>query len=274
MPATSSQLCFEGLNLALCVLTPSLPSSVTSGTNNVARVLPTPSREGQFGTMDGKQLVEFTVDGHQHEALLPTIMGLEGLDPDTAILDLGCGTGAYLARLANAGFRNLTGIDRNVENFGAQEYARFEAVDLMNGDLSELKESSFGVVTAIEVIEHVSNPERIVEVAARCLAPRGWLMITTPNIYSIRARTRFLLSGDLDFFERQAAPDHIHPLVLGAFVRHILPRYPFRLERVWPYPLYGSLGSRWFARAAASALSIILPNDLPGDTLCMLLRKD
>jgi 2-polyprenyl-3-methyl-5-hydroxy-6-metoxy-1,4-benzoquinol methylase len=224
--------------------------------------------------MECKQLVEFTVDGHQHEALLPIILGLDGVDSTTAILDLGCGTGACLARLAGAGFRNLTGVDRNVENFGAQEFSSFTAADLMNGDLAELKESSFGLVTAIEVIEHVSNPERIIEVAARCLAPRGWLMITTPNIYSIRARTRFLLSGDLDFFERQAAPDHIHPLVLGAFIRHILPRYPFTLERVWPYPLYGSLGSRWFARAAAGALSMVLPNDLPGDTLCLLLRKD
>jgi SAM-dependent methyltransferase len=220
-----------------------------------------------------KQLVELTVDGHQHEALLPVIKGLDGLDSSTPILDLGCGTGACLARLADAGFVNLTGVDCNVENFDAHEIARFTAVDLMNGDLAHLQASSFGLVTAIEVIEHVANPERIVEVAARCLAPRGWLVITTPNIYSIRARTRFLVTGSLDFFERQAAPDHIHPFVLGAFRRHILPRYPLTLERVWPYPADGSSGSRWFARAAARSLSLILPNDLPGDTLCLLLRK-
>jgi len=189
------------------------------------------------------------------------------------LFDLGWGTGACLARLSDAGFVNLTGVDRNVETFDAHELARFTPADLMNGDLAQLQSESFGLVTAIEVIEHVANPERIVEVAARCLAPRGWLMITTPNIYSIRARTRFLLTGSLDFFERQAAPDHIHPLVLGAFIRHILPRYPFRLERVWPYPAYGSSGSRWFARAVARAMSVVLPNDLPGDTLCLLLRK-
>jgi hypothetical protein len=69
----------------------------------------------------------------------------------------------------------------------------------VNDDLAQLQASSFGLVTAIEVIEHVANPERIVEVGARCLAPRGWLMITTPNIYSIRARMRFLATGNLDF---------------------------------------------------------------------------
>ncbi len=223
--------------------------------------------------MPCKQLVEFTVDGHQHAALLPVIKGFEGVDSHTPILDLGCGTGAWLARLADAGFMNLTGVDRNIENFDAREIARFISIDLMNDDLDQLQTSSFGLVTAIELIEHVANPERIVEVGARCLAPRGWLMITTPNIYSIRARMRFLATGNLDFFERQAAPDHIHPLVLGAFRRHILPRYPLTLERVWPYPANGSSGSRWFARAAAGALSAILPNDLPGDTLCLLLRK-
>src|SRR5271155_2750697 len=127
------------------------------------------------------------------------------------LFDLGWGTGACLARLSDAGFVNLTGVDRNVETFDAHELARFTPADLMNGDLAQLQSESFGLVTAIEVIEHVANPERIVEVAARCLAPRGWLMITTPNIYSIRARTRFLLTGSLGFFERQAAPDHISP---------------------------------------------------------------
>ena len=223
--------------------------------------------------MADKQLAEFTVDGHQHETLLPVIKGLEGLESSTPILDLGCGTGAWLTRLADAGFANLTGIDHNLENFDAHEFAHFNAIDLMNGDLAQFAASSFGLVTAIELIEHVANPERIVEIAARCLAPRGWLVITTPNIYSIRARMRFLLTGNLDYFERQAAPDHIHPLVLGAFRRHVLPRYPLTLERVWPYPAYGSSGSRWFARAGARALSAILPNDLPGDTLCLLLRK-
>ena len=37
----------------------------------------------QIRSADCKQLVEFTVDGHQHEALLPVIKELEGLDKTT-----------------------------------------------------------------------------------------------------------------------------------------------------------------------------------------------
>src|SRR5271170_5687643 len=122
--------------------------------------------------MPRKQLTEFRVDGRQHEELLRAIKGLEGLDSSTPILDLGCGTGAWLARLADAGFKDLTGIDRDVENFGAQDVARFTALDLMSGDrVPELEGFSFGLVTVIEVIEHVANPERIIKVAAQCLAP-------------------------------------------------------------------------------------------------------
>jgi SAM-dependent methyltransferase len=216
-------------------------------------------------------LAEFTVDGQQHPALLPVVAALDGLTPNTPILDLGCGTGAWLARLADAGFTDLCGTDRCADVFGAQKVARFVPGNLM--DDCTFPASAFGLVTAIEVVEHVANPERIIDLASRCLAPRGWLMITTPNIYSVRVRARFLMSGKLTFFDTNAAPDHIHPLLLDAFIRHVLPRYPLELERVWSYPEKGSNGSRLSARVAARILGAIVSDPLPGDTICLLLRK-
>jgi SAM-dependent methyltransferase len=217
------------------------------------------------------ELTECTVDGRQHAALLPVVAGLDGLTPSAPILDLGCGTGAWLARLADAGFTNLSGVDRSAEQFGAQSVANFIPGDLMAD--TEWPIGRFACVTVIEVIEHVQDPERIIAVATQCLASRGWLLVTTPNIYSIRARARFLMTGKLGFFDTNAAPDHIHPLALDAFIRHVLPRYPLTLERVWSYPENGSNGSRWFARSAARALAFVLPEPLPGDAICLLLRK-
>jgi SAM-dependent methyltransferase len=217
------------------------------------------------------ELTEFTVDGRQHAALVPVVKELEGLTPLAPILDLGCGSGAWLARLADAGFRNLLGVDRNAEQFGAQSVATFFPGDLMVE--SEWPNGEFAFVSAIEVIEHVEDPERIIAVATRCLSSRGWLLVTTPNIYSVRVRTRFLMTGKLTFFDANAAPDHIHPLALHAFIRHVLPRYPLTLERVWSYPENGSNGSRWFARIIARTLGTLLPDPLPGDTICLLLRK-
>ena len=105
------------------------------------------------------------------------------------------------------------------------------------------------------------------------LGAGGWLVVTTPNIYSVRVRMRFLLSGKLTWFEHNAEPEHIHPLVLDAVKRQILPEYGLEIDRVLTYPEYGSDGSRWFARLAERGLSLIFPNDLPGDSLCLFLRK-
>jgi SAM-dependent methyltransferase len=217
------------------------------------------------------ELTECTVDGRQHAALLPVVTALDGLARSAPILDLGCGTGAWLARLAAAGFTNLSGVDRNGEQFGAHSVANFIPADLMAE--TEWPAGKFAFVSAIEVIEHVADPERIIAVASRCLASGGWLMVTTPNIYSVRVRARFLLTGKLTFFDTNAAPDHIHPLALDAFVRNVLPRYPLTLERVWSHPENGSSGSRYFARIMARTLARVLPDPLPGDTMCLLLRK-
>jgi 2-polyprenyl-3-methyl-5-hydroxy-6-metoxy-1,4-benzoquinol methylase len=38
-----------------------------------------------------------------------------GVSSDAPSLDVGCGTGAWLARLAERGFKNLTGIDSDTD---------------------------------------------------------------------------------------------------------------------------------------------------------------
>jgi len=221
-------------------------------------------------------LEERTIKG-QHAALLPVVTTLEGISHTSPILDLGCGTGAWLRRLHDAGCRELWGVDSDSEAFGACEIAHFIESDLdANDDLPQL--ANFGLVTIIEVIEHVANPQKLVERALRALAPGGWLLITSPNIYSLRARMRFLLSTGVPFFERSAHStpvelDHIHPVLLEAYQRKIFTPLELSLVRVWTYPEGGSHGSRWFARLAARTMRLVLSDDLPGDSLCLLLRK-
>jgi SAM-dependent methyltransferase len=223
-------------------------------------------------------LEERTIRG-QHASLLTTVKTLDGISRSSPILDLGCGTGAWLKRLYDAGYRDLWGVDRDSEAFGAGEIAHFIPADLdANDGLLQLRELNFGLVTIIEVIEHVANPQILVERALRTLAPGGWLLITSPNIYSLRARVRFLIGRGVPFFERAAHStpvelDHIHPVVIEAYKRKIFTPLDLSLIRVWTYPDSGSHGSRWFARLAVRLMRFALSDDLPGDTLCLLLRK-
>ncbi len=215
-------------------------------------------------------LQEFTATG-LHAWLLPRVQALPRISNDSRLLDLGCGTGAWLARLHRAGFKRLTGIDRRSDYFGAADVATFIQGDVTQGERVEL--GTFDLITALEVFEHMANPEAIFAFAAQHLEAGGRLIVTTPNIYSIRVRLRFLLSGKLTWFEHNAEPEHIHPLILDSVKRQILPVYNFAIDRILTYPEYGSDGSRWFARLADKALSLILPNDLPGDSLCLFLTK-
>ena len=222
-------------------------------------------------------LQERTIPG-QHAALLPMVKTLEGMSASSAILDLGCGTGAWLKRLHHAGYRHLWGVDRDASGFGAGEVAHFINAELDGFEREMQPGQKFGLVTIIEVIEHVANPLSLIETAARWLVPGGWILITSPNIYSLRARLRFLLGRGIPFFERGGSPlslepDHLHPIVVESYKRRIFEPLSLSLVRTWTYPEKNSDGSRWFARLAVHMVGLVLRDDLPGDTLCFLLRK-
>jgi 2-polyprenyl-3-methyl-5-hydroxy-6-metoxy-1,4-benzoquinol methylase len=64
-----------------------------------------------------------------------------------------------------------------------------------NDFASELGLASFDLVTAVEVVEHVESPIGFLRNISRLLTPRGVAVITTPNVDSLPARVKFLLTG-------------------------------------------------------------------------------
>jgi ubiquinone/menaquinone biosynthesis C-methylase UbiE len=139
------------------------------------------------------------------ERVVPGVEGLEGLfqthlvrysfatqlfPQARYVLDLGCGTGYgsyYLAQqLDNA---NIVGTDIASEaiQFAVAEYqdpGLYYAVS--DGKHTPFAEQSFDVITCFEVIEHISNPEALLEEAKRITHPQGVFIVSTPNrdVYS------------------------------------------------------------------------------------------
>jgi len=100
-------------------------------------------------------------------------------------LDVGCGAGLLAEPLARLG-ANVTGIDASPEVIAvAREHAAAIGleIDYRVGDVQTL-EREFDLVTAMEVIEHVADPQLFVKALARRLAPAGLLVMSTPNATS------------------------------------------------------------------------------------------
>ena len=211
-------------------------------------------------------LVERAIGG-LHESLeqhLPRIA------KDAPILDIGCGTGAWLHRLGGLGFTNLHGIDQDTAQF-ATKRASASRADLDYDDIG-LGDRKFALITAIEVIEHLENPGRLFHHVARCLANDGTFLITTPNIHSALARMRFFLTGNLKQFDAKGDPTHIYPVLLTSLER-ILPRHGLQLVERWHYPEAGSPTSRLSTRVLARLAKFAVPDPDPGDILCLVIRK-
>ena len=216
--------------------------------------------------MSEDPLVERTLGG-LHGAL---IRHLPELPRDAAILDVGCGTGAWLHRLGGMGFTNLHGIDVDTEAF-ATDRATLTFANLDYDDLG-LGDRKFDLITAIELIEHLENPGRLFYHVARHLADDGLFLITTPNIHSALCRMRFFLTGALKQFDAKGDPTHIYPVLLTALNR-ILPRHGLRIAAQWCYPEGESITSRLSTRLLAKIARMFVPDPHPGDVLCLSIRK-
>jgi len=216
--------------------------------------------------MSNNQLLERTISGLHNEL----VRALPQLSYDTPVLDIGCGTGAWLERLANLGFSNLHGIDLDTSQFKSNKAACFQA-NLDFDDLN-LKDKKFGLITAIEVIEHLENPGRLFYHVSKLLEEDGYFLLTTPNISSVSCRLKFLVTEKLSSFDEKGDPTHIYPVLLTSLYR-VLPRYSLRIMRKWGYPAKGSLISRRSTSIISALLELVLPNENPGDSTCLLIRK-
>jgi SAM-dependent methyltransferase len=216
-------------------------------------------------------LVERTIRG-LHASLIGHIPTT--LEDDSPILDIGCGTGAWLERLAGLGYTNLTGVDQDVQQFQCHQAKCLPYnLDTDHQDLAVFGGVEFGLITAIEVVEHLENPGQFLTLISSCLHNDGYLLMTTPNIHSLLARFRFLLTGNLKAFDAKSDPTHINPILLPTFNK-VLQHHRLEVQEQWSFPPDGnSITSRTALNLTTKILRLMLQDTIPGDVLCLLIRK-
>lgn len=108
--------------------------------------------------------------------VLNTVRFLSGvLDPTASILDLGAYASEVLPALDRCGFTALTGIDLNPDLKNMLQSAQ---TNYVVGDFYEsgFASGSFSAVTAISVIEHGFDGERLLSEVSRLLRPGGYFI--------------------------------------------------------------------------------------------------
>lgn len=102
------------------------------------------------------------------------------------ILDLGCGSG-WLSNLL-ATFGPTLGVDQSshAASVAREQYprAKFETADILQWDYPA---ESFDIVVSQEVIEHVEDQQRYLQIASNLIRDDGFLILTTPNAKTMMA---------------------------------------------------------------------------------------
>jgi len=101
------------------------------------------------------------------------------LKNNTRLLELGCGRGDFLYEFQKFGFI-CSGLDRDMSSAKNDYNLEVKLCDL-SSESFPYSDNSFDIVYHKSVIEHVYNPQNIMEETLRILKPGGKLIILTPD---------------------------------------------------------------------------------------------
>ena len=119
------------------------------------------------------------------------------------VLDIGAGEGFFAAELAKAGNR-VSGVDNRAKPRESSPFEQYFTADLEEGIqpvIQQLNNKRFDRVLLLDVLEHLRNPDRILDECREVLKREGLLIVSLPNIANIVVRL-MLLFGRFDYTER------------------------------------------------------------------------
>lgn len=144
-----------------------------------------------------------------HQASYMQLLGKAKEQQVKRLLDLGCGDGKFTIDFATKiGAKEIYGVD--IDEFCCLK-AEERGIKVVLADLNKplpLPSNHFDLILSSEAMQHLANPDNLLEESYRLLRPNGHLYISTSNLCSLHNRVLVL-------FGQQ-------PTAIGASARHIL----------------------------------------------------
>lgn len=112
----------------------------------------------------------------------------EYLSEEAEILEVGCGAGETLIVLKQNGFRNVMGIEPDLDEGSCRSLKELYDIECYNKSFSEFVEElggkkKFDCIILDQVIEHFVEPDKNFNMMYSLMAKNGILYIATPDIY-------------------------------------------------------------------------------------------
>ncbi|HHT9138754.1 MAG TPA: class I SAM-dependent methyltransferase [Candidatus Wunengus sp. YC60] len=111
---------------------------------------------------------------------------LESLNPKDSYIDVGCGAGVFVNEFAKE--KPIMAIGLDVSHVGCKfgkdaqiKNAHYVVSDSLNIPFSS---NSFDVVSCFGVLEHVENPQAVIDELIRILKPKGKLFLFIPQWFT------------------------------------------------------------------------------------------
>ncbi len=149
------------------------------------------------------------------------------------VVDIPSGSGAFVQRLKDEGYKNIIAID--IENILEIEHENFIVGDMTK--ILPLSDGSCDVVVCIDGIEHISQQFDFVKEVGRILKKNGEFIVSTPNISSLRSRWKWLTTGhhhkcNSPLDENNPTPLHHIGMISFPEIRYILHTNGFMLTEI------------------------------------------
>ncbi|MBK8710340.1 MAG: class I SAM-dependent methyltransferase [Niastella sp.] len=164
-----------------------------------------------------------------------------------SILDVGCGTGAFLATMQQAGWQTC-GVERDdVARQNAKQL--HQVVALPAEDLFTINQQ-FDAISLWHVLEHVHDLQNYIEQLKKLLKPKGVLFIAVPNPKSADAKTY------KEYWAAYDVPRHLYHFTAKS-MRILMESHGLQAEKVYPMwfdSFYVSMLSEKYKRHSIAAI--------------------